>query len=560
VTNQGNYEQVLAQPSDGADDPPPVGQQRVVDEIVDELQRAGVQRIYGMPGGGSNMMLIDAATRRGLEFVLVHHEPAAVFMAAGEAETTGVPGVCLATLGPGVASSANGLAHCKLDRVPLLLITDRADSETYLHQLIDHAGLVGAAVKSTDRIGTASPRSAIRRALATALELPHGPVHLDLAPNIASAPAEAVDGSRGPAARHGAARGASVVDVAAVLRGSERPAIIAGLRAREPRTVGALRALAERFGIPVLTTYKAKGVLDESHPLANGLVTNGALEGRVLEDADTLVVVGLDVVELMPGAWRWPVPTVAIDAVAFDSRHVPADVALLGDSASLLAELGDELAAAGWRPGWDHSNRPTARLALHEVTRSSGAGGVPPGEVAEIARRLAPEGSIATVDAGSHMFAATLFWTCDRPRRFLISNGLSTMGYSLPAAIGASLAWPDDLVVCFTGDGGLAMTVGELETVARLNPRLVMIVFDDRSLNLIKIKQEKRGETTVGLDFGPVDWAKVARAMGVFGSRVATGEEFAASFERAVVSGRPALIDVVIDPSSYPLMLNVVRG
>src|SRR5690348_16770678 len=111
---------------------------RVADAVAAELARAGVRRIYGMPGGGSNMTLIDAAAAAGIEFVLMHHEPAAMFAAAGEAEVTGVPAVCLATLGPGVANSVNGLAHCLLDRVPLLLITDSPGATGFLHQRLAH--------------------------------------------------------------------------------------------------------------------------------------------------------------------------------------------------------------------------------------------------------------------------------------------------------------------------------------------------------------------------------------------------------------------------------------
>lgn len=532
---------------------------RIVDVVVDALREAGVRRIYGMPGGGSNMLLIDTASSRGLDFVLAHHEPAAVFMAAGEAEITGVPGVVLATLGPGVAGSVNGLAHCKLDQVPLILLTDVADDDRFLHQRMDHGALVHGAVKSSETLIPESAGQQIRRALETALESPYGPVHLDISAGVASAQAA----TKIPAPRsvpRARARAQPAVETAvALLSRTPKPALLVGLEARDPETVRVLRQLVERLTIPVLTTYKAKGTLPEHHPLSCGLVTNGALEDRLLRHADALVTVGLDTVELMPGTWPWQLPTISIGHTAVGSAHIPTAVELEGDPAALLVELEAALLAAGWKSGWVGGNIPSAWSSSDEVTAHS-MRGMTPGDVAVIARSLAPEGAVATVDAGSHMFPATLFWSAERPRRFLISNGLSTMGYSFPAAIGASLACPDDPVVCFIGDGGMAMVAGELETAARLQVRVVVLVFSDRSLNLIKIKQERRGQSTDGLDFGEIDWASVANGMGVSGVRVSDAERFSSALERALVHEGPTLIDVQIDPTSYPMMLDVIRG
>jgi acetolactate synthase-1/2/3 large subunit len=166
---------------------------------------------------------------------------------------------------------------------------------------------------------------------------------------------------------------------------------------------------------------------------------------------------------------------------------------------------------------------------------------------------------VATVDAGSHMFAATLFWRSRGPRRFLISNGLATMGFGLPAAIGAALA-QEQPVVCFTGDGGLAMCAGELATAARLGARVVIVVFNDGTLNLIKIKQEKQGKSTHGLDFDAVDWAATAAGMGVSSTVAADRDALAAAFGEALRRPGPTLIDVQVDASTYPDLLKLVRG
>jgi acetolactate synthase-1/2/3 large subunit len=172
---------------------------------------------------------------------------------------------------------------------------------------------------------------------------------------------------------------------------------------------------------------------------------------------------------------------------------------------------------------------------------------------------LAPEGTVATVDAGSHMFAATLFWRARGPRSFLISNGLATMGYALPAAIGAALC-KEAPVVCFTGDGGLAMCAGELATAARLGVPVIVVVFNDGALNLIKTKQEKRGSTTLGLDFEAVDWATAARGFGLESTAASTRDEVAAAFGAALAARTPWLIDARVDAATYADLLTLVRG
>jgi acetolactate synthase-1/2/3 large subunit len=530
-------------------------QTTVARALVEELYAAGVRRIYGIPGGGSNMAIVGAVKDVGIEFVLVHHEPAAMFAAAGESELSGVPGVCIATVGPGVASSMNGLAHCRLDQVPLVLITDRPDSEAFLHQKIDHARLVMEVVKHSERIDPSSPRAAVRRALGEAARAPAGPVHLDLSPSVAAAPAAPAEAA---AAVPTPELEGDLVVAAALITQSRRPVILAGLGARTQGVPAAVRSFAERFGVPVLTTYKAKGVLAEDHIWAAGLVTNGALEGRVLDGADALVTVGFETVELMPGTWPWPRPTIAIgDCIQND--HIPHEVELRGGTAHWLEQLERVLVAAGWTSAWTTAAPPSAWLSQEDLVAEVDEG-VSPVDVARIARELAPAGSIATVDAGSHMLAATQFWSAEEPLRFLISNGLATMGYALPAAIGASLASPGTIVVCFTGDGGLAMVTGELETAARTGARVVVLAFNDATLNLIKVKQEKRGEPTTGLDFNRIEWAAIARAMGVDAYEASSPAELRSSLTAAFEATGSALVDVRLNPSSYSVLLDTIRG
>ena len=528
------------------------GATTVADAIVDELRRVGVRRIYGLPGGGSNMLLIDAALRQGIDFVLAHHETGAMFMAAGEAEVTGIPGACISTVGPGLANAINGLAHCYLDRVPCLLLSDRPDDSAYLHQLIDQHGLTAPVVKHSELVRTQDARAIVRLALADAVAPPAGPVHLDLPTSVARAETGLCDNFAIPSIVD--ADRSELEQMAALLRRSSRPVLLAGLGARHSSCVAALRSFARRFDIPVLTTYKAKGVVPETDPLAAGLVTNGAAEDRLLTRSDALLAIGFDTAELMPGPWRWSRPTVMVGHEPQPNTHVQATIVIAADPAPTLAALAGLL--NDWQPSWGDAI-PSAWVNDKALRES--ANGVAPAAVVTAAREVAPPDAIATIDAGSHMLAASLFWKVDEPGCFLISNSLATMGYALPAAIGASLAQPGRQIICFTGDGGLAMAAGELATAARVSANVVVIVFNDATLNLIKIKQERQRQTTAGLDFGAVDWASVAAGFGVPGLRVTTSSELNTALRDALDSNGPTLIDVMIDPSSYARLLGAVR-
>lgn len=503
------------------------------------------------------MALIDAATARGFDFVLAHHETAALFMAAAEAEVTGRPGVCLATVGPGVANSINGLAHCLLDRVPVVLVSDRVEDPLTLHQLLDHQDLVRGVVKSSTVITPENAHEVTRRALEQASAPLPGPVHLDLSALVAAANSRPAVAAAAPQTARDGTGDERILDAACeLLAAGQRPAVLVGLGARDPGTVAAVRAFLDTFRIPVLCTYKAKGVVPDDHACAMGLVTNGKLEARVLDAADRLLLVGFDRVELMPGEWRWKVPTVAVGEPAAGAGPIEASIVVAHEPAAALERIRLDLERRAWLPSWP--DEAAAWPPPPPPDPPSGLG-VSPADVVRACRRLAPVGTMATVDAGSHMFAATLFWTTSAPRRFLISNGLSTMGYGLPAAIGAALC-QDAPVFCFTGDGGLAMALGELATAARLGVRVIVVVFNDGMLNLIKVKQEKLGRTTHGLDFGSLDWATAAEGLGVPAKRVADVETLEQAVAGALAADCPTLLDVRVNAGVYRDLLSLVRG
>ena len=350
-----------------------------------------------------------------------------------------------------------------------------------------------------------------------------------------------------------------------MIRQAKRPVIVAGLQCRGADAKW-LRAFAEALPAPVLTTYKAKGALPDPHPLAMGAFTGGVLEEPVVGRADLIIVFGLDTVELIPRRWGYSAPVLSLvrgsssapeRAAAGGGGYFTPALEVVGDLGGMLEELAPRLHQhhADWDVVEIDRLRRERRLAL-EI----GVPGLAPHRVVQITRELTPAGTIAAVDAGAHMFQAAEYWQAVEPGEFLISNGLATMGFALPAAIAAQLAFPEQRVVCFTGDGGFMMVAAELETAVRLRLPITIIAFNDAALSLIEVKQEQRGYAGASMRYAGPDLAALARAFGA-AAWTATDE---AGFTRALVAAQgapgPALIDARVDPTGYRRMLEIVRG
>ena len=540
----------------------------VADLIVDGLVRAEVPRLFGVPGGGSNLEVLEAARVRGLPFVLCHQEWAACIMAAVTGELTGRPGAVLSTLGPGVTASATGLAHARLDRSPLIYVSDRHPAgvlQFATHQYVDHGAHVGAIAKDSVSVGADSAAHWVAHSVRLALTEPRGPVHLDLPADVAGRSAVPAATSVTPAPLP-PLDGKLVERAAAMIRAARRPLVIAGLGCRAADAKW-LRAFAEALPTPVLTTYKAKGAIPDPHPLALGIFTGGALEEPLVRRADLIIAFGLDTVELIPRPWAYTAPVLSLtrcpaaeprlQAPGGGAYFTPA-LEVVGEPGSILEDLAGRLLGRA-RADWDVAEVDRIRrerLAALEVP----VPGLAPHRVVQMTRELTAGGSIATVDAGAHMFPATAYWHALEPGELLISNGLATMGFALPAAIAAQLVHPHRRVICFTGDGGLMMVAAELETVARLGLPIVIVVFNDEALSLIAIKQEQKGFEGVSMRYTGPDLRALARA---FGLRAFTATD-EATLHQALIGAQtapgPALIDARIDASGYRRMLEIVRG
>jgi acetolactate synthase-1/2/3 large subunit len=530
------------------------------DYIVSRLQQAGVRALFGVPGGGGNLDLVDAAERAGLPFVLTATETGGALAAIAQFEVTQQPGACLTTLGPGAASVANGVACAFLDRASILVFTDchaSASAGAYEHQQIDQQSFFTPITKWSRQLTPDRAQATFEEALACVLDAPPGPVHLSWPEDLESAcgPSERPEGS--PAEPN--TRAAEPISPAFenALADARRPVAIVGLGARQPGDAPAIRKLIETHNIPALVSYKAKGVIPDDHPCYAGVFTNAIMERPIVSASDLVLAVGLDPVELLPRPWPYPQPCFYVGRWPVANRQVPFAVQHIGEIPAAVNRITAALKHSDWDLEDVRQQLAGQRRAID--TGSTNSGMTAQQVVRTAAQRLSRDWRV-TVDAGAHMFPATMMWPCREPNLMLISNGLSTMGFALPAAIGAALADRGRPVVALTGDGGLLMCAAELLTAVREKLRIVTIVFSDDSLSLIEIKQQRRRYTPSGVALGSVGWPKLAEGFGVAAFTAANASELDAAIAQAVSESGPSLIEARIDRSNYARTLELIRG
>src|SRR5579863_8440719 len=348
--------------------------------VADGLRQAGVQRLFGVPGGAS-LDLIEAAADRGIGFVLAHTESAACMMAATYGRLTGTAGVAVVTRGPGLTSAANGLAQATLDRFPLLLLADgvpHADAQRTAHQRLDQVRMAAPLAKHSGVLGGDAPSATVAAAAALAGRPPAGAVYLTLDPSV--------PGDRLLTEHPAVTRAPGLDDdVRALFAGARRPVVIAGLDVVD--AAAALRSALSGLGCPVLATYQAKGVVAETEDDYAGLFTGGAIEAGLLRQADLIVGVGLDPVEPLPGSWPYQADVVLLHRHPVEAGYFGARARVVtGDYGADLLPLLSQLRPS-WPPGSGAKFRAAARGALED-----GAPGFRPQDVVRTVREV-PETS-----------------------------------------------------------------------------------------------------------------------------------------------------------------------
>ena len=518
----------------------------VARQVVEGLRAGGARRLFGVPGGGPNLEIVGAAATLGIPFALFHTESAACIAASTFGLLSDSVGAAVVTRGPGVASAANGVAQATLDKQPLVLVGDTVPESNRSwvgHQQFDQPALMRPLTKWSGTVGYSRTARASEAAACLAAAHPQGAVHIDMDSSVA--------GDLPPDPPSLTRTGVLPDEIQELVRKAERPLLIVGTGALPWSEV--VRRVVAGSGCPVLTTYHAKGLIDETTPEYGGLFTSSLLEEPLLRRSDLVLAVGVDPVEPLPRPFRYRMPVIEINPWANPRRFFPGDAEVRGAVGPILESIAPALGSHRWGNRTGHDAWQAARRSIWE----DGPGFTPHQAVEAVAEWAGGVGgATVTVDAGAHFLVAMPFWTVTEPRQVLISNGLSTMGYALPAAIGAALARPGRPAVCLTGDGGLGIPLAELETLARIGADVVVVVFNDAALTLIELKQLPDQGGTGAVRYLTTDFAKVARASGMEGVVV----ENRAQLEDALSGPRPRLIDARIDPTAYRAVIEAARG
>jgi acetolactate synthase-1/2/3 large subunit len=528
----------------------------VAELMVSYFTAAGVRHLFGYPGD-PNIELLEAARRAGIEMILGRREGTAGFMAEAYGMLTGRPGVCVSTLGPGSTSLVNAVANAHLDRVPMLAVSGQASTrleQFFTHQVVDHNRLYAPITKWAVRMVPEAAGTLMRKALRVATAERPGPVHITTSADLLKVPASDAEVKLPPrepvVLPQLFATDAGAAEPVRRLERARRPVLLVGISALRSGATSELVALAETVGCPVVVSPMSKGVFPEDHALYAGTVDMACnkIVWSFLESSDLIVAAGFDCVELIK-PWSIGTPVIHIDSTPNTDQIYAADLEVVGHIPSILSALA---ASYGGEPKWDESEVERHRCALRDVYYSGRVEGkLNPTDVVDAVNAAFSGDAIVTTDVGSHKLLMGQGWRATRPGAFLMTNGLSSMGFSLPAAITAKLLNRDRPVVCTVGDGGFAMVQSELRLASSLGLGLAVVCFSDNSLNRIELKQMVRNYPSVLTRIESVDVERLASSMDCDGVRVESRASLDRALSRAADLSRPLVIDARIDPAQY---------
>jgi acetolactate synthase I/II/III large subunit len=547
------------------------------DAILRSLEAEGVEVVFGIPGGAI-LPLYDAFARgTTVRHVLARHEQGAGHMAEGYARASGRVGVAIATSGPGVTNLVTPIADAWMDSTPLVCITGQVRSS-----------LIGTdAFQETDATGITLPVVKHSWLVQDVEELPHvlkaafhvarsgrcGPVLVDVAKDVQEAeieyaypPRVDLPGWRPPAGVHPR----QVREAAAALLAASRPVLYVGGGAINGDACGELRDLAEAGGMPVVTTLMAKGAFPDSHELCYGPpgMHGSKWANWGLNRADVLVAVAARFDDRVTGKLSAFAPGAKVIHLDVDAAEIGklrhADIPVAGPLKLALAEIAEELRR---QAGPGHAGPVAWRQQLDEWRESfpyryaSGGEWLKPQAVLEALRDLTADRDdvVWTTGVGQHQMWAMQYLVCDRPRTFVTSGGLGTMGYGLPAAIGAKAARPEATVVCVDGDGCFQMTAQELATSVLEGLPVVVVVVNNGWLGMVRQWQEMFYDerfSQTHLTHQVPDYAQLAEAYGAAGFTVDSEDELEGVLEKALSCGRTAVVDARCDPAEkvFPMI------
>jgi len=532
--------------------------------LIKSLEQVGVETIFGIPGG-SILPTYDALYDSKIRHVLVRHEQCAAHAADGYARASGRVGVCMATSGPGATNLVTGITTAYMDSSPIVAITGQVPRNMIGKDAFQEADIIGIATPVTKyNFQIRNPREIpkiVKQAFYIASAGRPGPVLIDFPVDVQKEEAE-VDldvevelvGYRPTTDPHPL----QVKRAAELLLNAERPAILAGGGVIISGASKELIDLAEYLSAPIAVTLMGKGAVPEDHPLYLGMVGmhGSAVANKIILEADVLLAVGTRFSDRSTGKFEEFCKEAKIIHVDIDAaeigKNIKPHIPIVSDAKKALKAIYNavrKLSPKMERSTWMQRIR-WMREKLASIPVSSSSPLRPKEVIEEIRRQLPPDGIVTTGVGRNQMWAAMYFKTY-RPRTFITSGGLGTMGFGFPAALGAKVAKPESIVVDIDGDGSFLMTERELATSIAENIPVIAVILNDGWLGMVKYWQDlfygKRRMAT-NLRRGSPDFVKLAEAYGANGFRVSTIEEFSKAFKEAMKSEVTTVIDVLISP------------
>ena len=534
------------------------------DIIIECLKEQGVDTVFGYPGGTA-LNLYDALYKHSDEIThyLTSHEQGASHAADGYARATGKVGVCFATSGPGATNLVTGIATAYMDSIPIVAITcnvavNALGKDTF--QEIDIAGVTMPITKHNFIVKDIKDLAdTMRKAFNIAEGGRPGPVLVDITKDVTAAVYEYEKKEPLPLKRGGEINEAAVVSAVELIKDAKKPFILVGGGAIVSDASDEIKEFVEKMNAPICETLMGKGSFDSNNPLYTGMIgMHGSKASNLgVSKCDLLVVIGARFSDRVTGntktfAKNAKIIHIDIDAAEID-KNIEADASIIGDAKEVLKKINKIL------PQQDHSqwneeideikkkfplpiitdrlNGPLIIRKLHEVTNGD---------------------AIITTDVGQHQMWAAQYYNFTKPRKFITSGGLGTMGYGLGAAIGAKVGKPDNVVVNVAGDGCFRMNMNELATATRYNIPVIELVINNHVLGMVRQWQtlfyDKRYSNTTLED--KTDFVKVSEGLGARAYRVTTIEEFEKALREAIELNEPTMIECIIgnDDKVYPMV------
>lgn len=527
----------------------------VGDAIVEQLVEWGVKQVYGIPGETS-LAIVDAIRRRGdrIRFVLVRHEEVAAFMASAYAKLTGDLGVCLTIAGPGATNLITGLYDAKMDRAPVLALTGQValqflglgsfqeiDQHALFEAVADFNQVIDSPEQATELLVLAMKGAIVGRGVSH-LGIPANVQALPVLPNVKIKPRE----GRLPDLRlmpH-----PELIDAATrAIDAAERPVLVVGHGARGQRN--AVLPLAEKISAPIATTYKAKGVIPEDHPLALGVMGDIGTDPakRMVFGADLLITVGCSYSDKTAVPSYVPQVQIDLDPMMI-GRKFPVRVGIVGDAAMVLPALREKVADKRKDAYLDQLARIKKRWEQKKQQEiASDAPPVRGPQVMHALQEMVNHDAIIANDVGDNtLWFARNFVASDQD--ILISGYVGSMGFGLPAALAAQLTYPTRQVVCTTGDGGFTMVMGDFATAVANELPITVVLLDNAKLAMIEHEQDEAGVPHFATDLRRIDFARYADACGGEGFKVDDPQDLKDALKSALSAKKSTLVDIVTDP------------